>query len=53
MIVTDTPAIKIVALRATPELGETTSVTVAEEPVPEVAPEIVTQLGKPETVQGQ
>ena len=49
---TDTPAIRIVALIAEPELGGTTRVTVAE-PAPEEAPETVIQLGRLETVQGQ
>jgi hypothetical protein len=50
--VTDTPAIEIVALRAVPELGEITRVTVAE-PTPEDAPETVTQPAKPAIVHGQ
>ena len=49
---TDTPAIKIVALRGAPELGEATRVTVAE-PAPEDAPETVIQPGKPETAHEQ
>ena len=47
---TETPTIEIVALRAAPELGETTRVTAAE-PTPDDAPETVIQPGRPETVQ--
>ena len=50
MTVTETPAIKIVALSGAPELAARTSVTVAE-PVPEDAPDTVIQLGKLETAQ--
>ena len=52
MTVTDTPAIKIVALSDAPELGAATRVTVAE-PEPDDAPETVIQLGKLETTQEQ
>jgi hypothetical protein len=46
-MLTEAPAIKIVALRAGPELGMTMRVTVAG-PTPEDAPETLIQLGRPE-----
>jgi hypothetical protein len=49
---TETPANEIVALRAAPEFGATTRVTVAE-PAPEDTPKTVIQLGRPDTVQVQ
>jgi len=52
VIVTGTFATEMVALRGEPELMATTRVTVAE-PVPEAAPETVTQLGKFDTAQEQ
>jgi len=51
--VTDTPAIRTVALSVAPELfGKTARATLAE-PGPEDAAEAVIQPGKPETAQGQ
>jgi hypothetical protein len=50
--VTETPAIKTVALRGAPVLGATTRVTEADLTL-EDAPKTVIQLGKAETVQGQ
>jgi hypothetical protein len=51
--VTDTPAIRTVALRVAPELLGKTARAKEAEPGPEDAAEAVIQAGKPETAHGQ